>query len=283
VLDSSATSFAQHFYWSLAQGMTVGQSAREARIAVNYSLEGDVIDWAVPVVYARDPGMRICEAPALVTAPPAAASRARGRRALEGRAFEMAVWDIDNVFPSLGDTLARMNAAQGRFGFDLVDLSAPVDAWDLEHKSPDGTPYLHAERLAHRLGRMPLELNANALACVTRHWLRDDEDFDIYCWWSETGESPVMVFSVAGFDALAPAGAETDRAIVNVLVAALTGYLGHLDTHRRGPQTCPMAANDKRSLEVMVGPQAFDRFCRVKLAKQMPKDLPALEALLKAF
>jgi hypothetical protein len=263
--------------------MTVGQSAREARIAVNYSLEGDVIDWAVPVVYARDPGMRICEAPALVTAPPAAASRARGRRALEGRAFEMAVWDIDNVFPSLGDTLARMNAAQGRFGFDLVDLSAPVDAWDLEHKSPDGTPYLHAERLAHRLGRMPLELNANALACVTRHWLRDDEDYDIYCWWSETGESPVMVFSIAGFDTLAPAGAETDRAIVNVLVSALAGYRGGMDTHRRGPQTCPLAANERRSLEVMVGPQAFDRLCRVKLAKQMPKDLPALEALLKAF
>ena len=40
VLDSSATSFAQHFYWSLAQGMSIGQAAREARIAVNYSLHG---------------------------------------------------------------------------------------------------------------------------------------------------------------------------------------------------------------------------------------------------
>jgi len=283
VLDNSATSFAQHFYWSLAQGMTVGQAAREARIAVNYSLEGDVIDWAVPVVYARDPGMRISERHGKATAPPASASRARGRRAVEGRPFEMAVWDIDNVFPSLGDTLARMNGAQERFGFDLVDLSAPVDAWDLEHKSPDGTPYLHAERLAHRLGRMPLELHVNALACVTRHWLRDENDFDIYCWWSETGESPVMVFSIAGFDALAPAGADTDRAIVNVLVSALAGSLGHMETHRRGPQTCPMSANDKRSLKVMVGPQAFDRDCRIKLARKLPKDLPALEALLQVF
>jgi CHAT domain-containing protein len=35
VLDSSATSFAQHFYWSLAQSNSLGESAREARIAVN--------------------------------------------------------------------------------------------------------------------------------------------------------------------------------------------------------------------------------------------------------
>src|SRR6187549_2118435 len=55
VLDSSATSFAQHFYLSLATGMTLGESAREARIAVNYSLHGELIDWAVPVLYARDP------------------------------------------------------------------------------------------------------------------------------------------------------------------------------------------------------------------------------------
>ena len=80
VLDSSATSFAQHFYWALAQGMGIGQAAREARIAVNCSLQGELIDWAVPVVYARDPSMALCLKPPAVTAPPAAASRAAGRR-----------------------------------------------------------------------------------------------------------------------------------------------------------------------------------------------------------
>lgn len=35
VLDSSATSFAQHFYWALAHGMSLGQAACEARISVN--------------------------------------------------------------------------------------------------------------------------------------------------------------------------------------------------------------------------------------------------------
>ena len=59
VLDVSATSFARHFYWSLASGMSVGAAAREARIAVNYSIAGEAIDWAVPVVYARDPERRL--------------------------------------------------------------------------------------------------------------------------------------------------------------------------------------------------------------------------------
>ena len=63
VLDSSATSFAQHFYWSLAQGNSLGESAREARIAVNYSLHGEPIDWAVPVLYARDSSLVLCRPP----------------------------------------------------------------------------------------------------------------------------------------------------------------------------------------------------------------------------
>ena len=85
VLDSSATSFAQHFYWSLAQGMSVGEAAREARIAVNYSLQGELIDWAVPVLYARDPGMTLCApsgGPAI--APPTTVARA-SRRAPSGQ------------------------------------------------------------------------------------------------------------------------------------------------------------------------------------------------------
>jgi hypothetical protein len=49
VRDQAATEFAQHFYWSLAQGMSFGAAAREARIAVNYSSDHDSIDWAIPV------------------------------------------------------------------------------------------------------------------------------------------------------------------------------------------------------------------------------------------
>ena len=50
VLDPSAVAFAQQLYWAIAQGATLGEAAREARIAVNYSITGELIDWAVPVV-----------------------------------------------------------------------------------------------------------------------------------------------------------------------------------------------------------------------------------------
>jgi len=283
VLDSSATSFAQHFYWALAQGMTVGQAAREARIAVNYSLQGEMIDWAVPVVYARDPNMTLSIRPHGLTELAPAKLRAKSRRALMSRPIEVAVWDIDNVFPSLKGTLERMTGAQEQFGFELVDLSAPIDAWDLENKTGDGTPYLWAEKLAQRLGRMPLELHVNVLACVTRHWLRDDDTLNLYGWWPEKGEAPVLIFSVAGFDKLPPAGAETDRAIANVLVAGLTGYLAGIDAHERGAKDCPMFANDARDLKHIVGPQVFDRSCRAKVSKAIPAELPALDALLKLF
>jgi hypothetical protein len=138
VLDSSATSFAQHFYWALTQGHSLGQAAREARIAVNYSLRGEPIDWAVPVVYARDAGLRICTRPDLYTPAPAG-TRSRATTAPR-RAFEVAVWDTDNAFPGLDGTVGRLNAVQTHFGFERADLSLPLDAWWMRQKAPDGSP-----------------------------------------------------------------------------------------------------------------------------------------------
>ncbi len=54
VLDSSATAFARHLYWGLAKGHTLGAAAREARVAVSYAKGAEPMDWAVPVLYARD-------------------------------------------------------------------------------------------------------------------------------------------------------------------------------------------------------------------------------------
>ena len=140
VLDSSATSFAQHFYWSLAQGMTLGQSAREARIAVNYSMNGELIDWAVPVLYARDANRTLCARPAMPTPVPTTTIQRSSRRATTGRPVRVAVWDIDDVFPSLDRTLERMNAAQKVYGFELVDMSVPLDVWDLESEKGTALP-----------------------------------------------------------------------------------------------------------------------------------------------
>ena len=54
VLDSSATAFAGHLYWALAKGHSLGAAAREARVAVSYAKGAEPMDWAVPVLYARD-------------------------------------------------------------------------------------------------------------------------------------------------------------------------------------------------------------------------------------
>jgi hypothetical protein len=281
VLDSSATSFAQHFYWALAQGMSVGRASSEARIRVNYSMQGELIDWAVPVVYARDPCMTLCTPPAVKRdLPTRSATVALERKPHERR---VAVLDIDSVFPDLASTLARMDAAQSAFGFTLESFSAPLDAWDTSEKSVDGTPYLHAEKLAQRLAHMPAELGVDVLACITRHWMRDNDTLNIYGWWPDDGKPPVMLFSCAGLEDLPVEGPATDRAIANLMVSGLTGILAKVDTHAKGEQDCPLWTNEERSVEAITGRQRFDRTCRAKLTRAIPDELPALDTLLNLF
>ncbi len=284
VLDSSATSFAQFFYWALAQGMSLGQAAREARIAVNYSLTGDPIDWAVPVVYAREPNKSLCAKPETVDPIPATAVRQTLRHALRDRRTRVAFWDIDNVFPALEGTLATMNEAQSEFGFELAALSAPVDAWDLENKSPDGSPYLWANKVAERLKRTTIDLRVDILACITRHWMCNDDSINIYGWWADHQETPVVMFSAAGLDDLEPEGSQTDRLLANVLVLLLAGYFSEMDCHDKKRETeCPLFRNADRDFGHMTGPQQFDKICRAKLRTKIPKLLPALETLLQTF
>jgi len=164
-----------------------------------------------------------------------------------------------------------------------VDMSTPIDVWDLDERAKDGTPYLRAERLAHRLESKTVELRANVLACVTRHWLRDDDWLNLYGWWPVSGKPPVVIFSCAGFDDLKAEGPETDRAIANVTVTALAGFLGRMGSHERGAQDCPMFHNPLRKFQHLSGAQQFDKGCRARLKKKLTRELPALEALLKAF
>ncbi|MGD9850432.1 MAG: CHAT domain-containing protein [Nitrospirales bacterium] len=283
VLDSSATSFAQHFYWAIAQGMSIGEAAREARIAVNYSMQGELIDWAVPVVYARDPNLALCERPQKITPAPVPGVRRAIRRATQGHIIRVAVWDIDNVFPGLEKTLEVMNGTQSMFGFELVTLSIPIDTWDVENRAEDGTPYLWAEKLANRLKQVTVSLGVSLLACVTRHWMRDNNDLNLYGWWPDGKKPPVVIFSCAGFDELPAEGVETDRVISNMIVAALAGYLADMDSHKRGAKDCPMWFNQSRDYAHLMGFQKFDPRCRTKLKKVIPKELPALEVLLRAF
>ena len=282
VLDSSATSFAQSFYRSLARGFSVGQSAREARIAVNYSMNGEPIDWAVPVLYARDPGMTLCAASAAPAATVSAVPRAsrRAARAADNRT-KVAVWDVDEVFPGLQRTLDVMNHAQDVFAFELARLSAPLDVWYVD---PDeGLDFLWADKLANRLKDKAAELGVDVLACVTSHWMCDDDTLYLYGWWPANQTPRVMTFSTAGFDEITPEGPVTDRAIANAMVSGLAGFFGGMDAHGRGRKDCPLAYNRERSLKYVTGPLKFDPGCRRKLVKPLGAKLPALEKLLKVF
>lgn len=283
VLDSSATSFAQHLYWALARGMSIGEAAREARIAVNYSMQGELIDWAVPVVYARDPNLTLCARSETANARmPARVVRKTTRRLARVRAVRVVFCDIDGVFPSLASTLARMNEAQTVFGFELADGSMPLDVWDVEAQNPDGTPYLWAEKLAARMSRMALEVRADVLVFITRHWLRDNETLNLFGWWPDNRKPPVVIFSCAGFS-FAAEGRETDRVIANGTVTALAGFLGDLGTHDTGARDCPLSYNEIRDPACLTSPQKFDKGCRATLKKKLAKELPALDSLLRLF
>jgi hypothetical protein len=279
VLDSSATSFAQHFYWSLAQGNSLGESAREARIAVNYSLHGEPIDWAIPVLYARDSSLVLCKPPATRSFVPETRVRSDERRATEKYNVRVAVWDMDNVFPELDGTLRQMNAAQKEFGFELVRQSVPLGVWDLRQGKEK---LLWAERLANRLRGMPVELEVDVLACITRHPMRDNEWVNIYGWWPNDRDPPILIQSVAGFDQLAPAGPKTDRVIANEMVGNLAGFYGNLNGHQAGSKKCPLFFNEEREFEHLVARKQFDKICRKKL-ESLGVRLDALETLLNVF
>lgn len=120
VLDPSAIAFAEHFYWALAHGASLGEAARESRIAVNYSSERDLIDWAVPVIYARDPDYRLCKRLQHVASKtrarrPAPRAARRSARATEGRKI-IGIADLARFFPGLPAIIGRLNASESNRG-----------------------------------------------------------------------------------------------------------------------------------------------------------------------
>jgi hypothetical protein len=228
VLDASATMFAKHFYGCLVQGLSLGDAMRESRIALNYLVDSGV-DWAVPVLFARNPKARLVEArddllvnlldsdelrlplpasgarPMSVTEsfaiekdartpillPP---SVSRGRTVEQPRPVErrrIAVWDVADSLPDLDDCLARMNNAQGAFEFRSENLTAPLGTWGQPVKASQGryAAYLSAERIAKKMKNIVASLGADLLLCVTNLPLRDEETLNIYLWTGPAGDS----------------------------------------------------------------------------------------------
>jgi len=63
VADEAAATFVRHFAWALTRGFPISAAFREARVAVHCGGTG-TLDWAVPVLYARDPSAILFSPPA---------------------------------------------------------------------------------------------------------------------------------------------------------------------------------------------------------------------------
>jgi hypothetical protein len=60
VFDDAAAAFAAELYGALADGQPIASAFREARTGLAGKLGDDALDWAVPVLYARNPGCVLC-------------------------------------------------------------------------------------------------------------------------------------------------------------------------------------------------------------------------------
>jgi hypothetical protein len=285
VLDPSAVAFAQYLYWAIAQGASIGEAAREARIAVNYSITGDLIDWAVAVVYARDPNYRLCRPAARVTplssAPPSSISITSAfARGEDADRKHVGIADIASYFPELPAILDHFNEVQEQFFFREVKVVVPLGVWD----RVDGKRFLNAVRFVERIKDKVTALGVDYLACVTNWWLRDDSSPDPYA--AGAGfDVPVVAISTAS--ALFPAqGPDAARAIANGLVSTLAAHVLTAKTkrepiHMGGPQDCPLhvKSDDEPTRRLK-----FDDTCRRKLLDALDKGVvDAFDALLGAY
>jgi CHAT domain-containing protein len=285
VLDVTATDFASHFYWALAQGQTIGDAAREARVAVNYSISGEAIDWAVPVVFARNPGDRLAsrneaalEQLVTVQRSRAAASRFQ-RRALTPSGKNRSIvglWDVHHALPHLDQIADRLSGVQGEYIFKPVSFVAPLGTWQRE-KSKD-VAYLNAEKVASRLKQKPKELGLDRLIAFTNFPLRDDQTVGLYAW-DDSPRQKISIFSTYDLLDQVSRPLSIERMVANAVAAFLADVL----PHKTGRQDCVSSYNAERDIRFIAGPLEICPVCRKKLQKISKGNLDVIEKLLKAY
>jgi hypothetical protein len=286
VLNSSATEFAQTFYWLLAMGWTIGAAAREARIAVNYAMQRETIDWAVPVVYARNPDSQLSMASIPrtgATSRVAATGMRRRVRADVPKPITVAVCDMGGKFGRIQPTLDHLNSVQDRFRFEFANVTAPVGVLQNEK---DRDTQLNADVAANRLCNLPGELGVDYVYCLTRYPLTftsgDEVMWNYYNWWPDEDGARIIIGSIP-ITAADPAHLNSSRAITNLLVQGLIGILTKVGTHDGGSKSCPLYMNSELDPNLVDNTQKLDAACRKKLLGKMPDELPSLEAMLRAF
>ncbi len=93
--------------------------------------------------------------------------RPAGRRSAAQHKVRIAVWDTHSQFPALRSTLDRINSSQSLYGFELVDLSVPIDAWHFK----DGKRYLDADRFADRLAPQISQSGVHYIGAIVDEWV----------------------------------------------------------------------------------------------------------------
>jgi len=291
VLDSSATAFAQHFYWALANGETVGEAAREARVAVSYSL-GDAIDWAVPVVFAQNPREALCEPHAAgwdeerermvsgqTAVPP-------GRRSGRATSRRIGLWDVNNALPQFARIVDHLNEVQSWYVFEVVEITAPIGTWRLVRKADGSTrSYVYAEHVVSKLRERPTQLGLRKLLCFTTFPLGDQAFLNLYSW-DEDEQDRIALFSFAGFEeAFRGGGLTVERATANLV----SGSLMRVEPHPDGVKACPCYFNPERDPRYVAGALEVCEVCRKRLGRAIasgetsPEEVAAAEALLHAY
>jgi hypothetical protein len=298
VLDPSAVAFAERFYWGLAQGSSLAAAAREARIAVNYSAEREAIDWAVPVLYARDPDEVLCRPP-LRRLEPLAGPRSTvlpHGSARTSRAARVGVADFARDFAELEEVLRRMNAAQDYFEFRSVRVNVPIDVWRRERDTASGRErtFLVANELGAQLRDDVVRLGVDYLACVTNTWVSESAggDQSLLGWWSDERDCPVFVLSTAGL------GIGDDPALLHRVIASEFAVCcgGHLHdaytdsdvgiAHLDGPMDSLFRYDPERTAATILGslriyePQRTQLFTAIPRRLEREKLVRAIEQLL---
>lgn len=274
VPNFSATAFARYFYASLAQGSTLGEAAREARIAVNYSRHGEPIDWANPVLYTRNANLALCRPRRLDFDPYLIDDSKHGLRGLDGRRRRVGVWDVDGAFPGLERTLRRMNDSQDVYGFELIDLSMPSNIFD----GSDGHRLLDPERVSKRFRNTTLLRGVELLCCVTGQTLINH----VSGWLDELQKPGVATISYGGLE-IPLDGSRNGRVLVNLILPLLPRFFGRIGKHEGEAKHCSLAFDAHREPQMLVERLEFDTRCLATIEKKMARDLPALKALAALF
>jgi hypothetical protein len=290
VLDRAATAFSLHFYWCLTQGLSLGDAVKESRIALKYS-GGDLISWAVPVLYARNPDAKLCErisasdlevsAVTGITSPRGAPARAATAGSAQ-RQIRIAVWDVTDSFAELDNTISTLNGVQQTFELFTINLNVPYGTWKVQKDLFDGTAYLAAERVAGQLRKVVTGVFADFVFFVTDRPLADQSTKNLYWWPDEASNYRINIVSTWGFEP--PIRDESFSCfLTNIFVDGLAQFLSQaaVDSSVKGSV---FYYNADRERKYVVGRLSFPPADRKKLEQALSAgELASLEAMLAAF